>query len=66
MSIITFNDSPAEDDDTYPPAYRELVEPSQPTPQAGRAWALERGLYVGKRGRIPADVTLAYNEARQA
>ena len=33
MSIITFNDSPAEDDDTYPPAYRELVEPSQPPPR---------------------------------
>ena len=63
---LNLNDSPAEDDYTYPPAYRELVEPSQPTPKAIRAWALERGLYVGKRGRIPADVTLAYNEARQA
>ena len=50
---LNLNDSPAEDDDTYPPAYRELVEPSQPTPKAVRAWALERGLYVGKRGRIP-------------
>ena len=63
---LNLNDSPAEDDDTYPPAYRELVEPSQPTPKAVRAWALERGLYVGKRGRIPADVELAYNEARQS
>ena len=63
---LNLNDSPAEDEDSYPPAYRELVEPSQPTPKAVRAWALERGLYVGKRGRIPADVTLAYNEARQA
>ena len=63
---LNLNDSPAEDEDSYPPAYRELVEPSQPTPKAVRAWALERGLYVGKRGRIPADVELAYNEARQA
>ena len=55
-----------EDDDSYPPAYRELVEPSQPTPKAIRAWALAKGLHVGKRGRIPADVALAYNEARQS
>lgn len=67
MTIITFNDTPADDeDDTYPPAYRELVEPSQPTPKAIRAWALERGLHVGKRGRIPADVELAYQQARQS
>lgn len=63
---FNLNDTPAEDDDTYPPAYRELVEPSQPTPKAIRAWALEKGLHVGKRGRIPADVSLAYNEARQS
>lgn len=60
-----FNDTP-EDDDTYPPAYRELVEPSQPTPKALRAWALEKGLPVGQRGRIPADVVLAYQQARGA
>ena len=63
---LNLNDTPPEDDDTYPPAYRELVEPSQPTPKAIRAWALEKGLVVGKRGRIPADVALAYNEARQS
>ena len=62
---INLTDTP-EDDDTYPPAYRELVEPSQPTPTAIRAWALAKGLHVGKRGRIPADVALAYNEARQS
>lgn len=67
MSITTLNDTPADDDDdTYPPAYRELVEPSQPSPKAVRAWALERGLPVGKRGRIPADVSLAYQQASQA
>ncbi len=54
---------PVEDDDSYPPAYRELVEPSQPTPKAIRSWALERGLAVGKRGRIPGDVELAYIQA---
>ena len=63
---INLTDTPADDDDTYPPAYRELVEPSQPTPKAIRAWALAKGLHVGKRGRIPADVALAYNEARQS
>ena len=63
---INLTDAPADDDDTYPPAYRELVEPSQPTPKAIRAWALAKGLHVGKRGRIPADVALAYNEARQS
>lgn len=62
---INLTDTP-EDDDSYPPAYRELVEPSQPTPKAIRAWALAKGLHVGKRGRIPADVELAYNEARQS
>ena len=63
---INLTDTPAADDDSYPPAYRELVEPSQPTPKAIRAWALAKGLHVGKRGRIPADVELAYNEARQS
>ena len=48
------------------PAYRELVEPSQPTPKAIRQWAKATGLYVGTRGRIPADVELAYMQARQA
>ena len=55
-----------EDDDTYPPAYRELVEPSQPSPKAIRAWALEKGLPVGKRGKLPADVLLAYQEATRS
>ena len=63
---INLTDAPADDDDTYPPAYRELVEPSQPPPKAIRAWAVAKGLHVGKRGRIPADVALAYNEARQS
>ena len=49
---INLTDTP-DDDDTYPPAYRELVEPSQPTPKAIRAWALEKGLVVGKRGKLP-------------
>ena len=62
---INLTDAP-EDDDNYPPAYRELVEPTQPTPKAIRAWALAKGLDVGKRGRIPAHVELAYNEARQS
>ena len=31
---INLTDAPADDDDTYPPAYRELVEPSQPTPKS--------------------------------
>jgi hypothetical protein len=62
---INLTDAP-DDDDSYPPAYRELVEPSQPTPKAIRQWALETGLQVGKRGRIPADVELAYMQARQS
>lgn len=52
---------PAEEE--FSPAYRELVEPSQPTPKAIRSWALARGLQVGKRGRIPGDVELAYSQA---
>ena len=60
--MTTLTDPTPEDDDTYPPAYRELVEPSQPTPRAIRAWALETGLEVGKRGRISAEVRLAYQE----
>ena len=62
---INLTDAP-EDDDNYPPAYRELVEPTQPTPKAIRAWAKGVGLHVGKRGRIPADVELAYLQARQS
>ena len=54
-----FNTEP-EDEDAYPPAFRELVEPSQPSPKAMRAWAMEKGLIVGKRGPVPADVQLAY------
>ena len=61
---INLTDTP-DDDDSYPPAYRELVEPSQPTPKAIRQWAKATGLYVGARGRIPADVELAYMQARQ-
>jgi hypothetical protein len=59
--MTEFNAS-AEDDDTFPPAYRELVEPSQPTPKALREWATARGLLVGRRGRISGDVRLAYQE----
>jgi hypothetical protein len=64
--MTSLTDPTPEDDDTLPPAYRELVEPSQPTPKAIRAWALEKGLVVGKRGRIPADVQLAYQESTQS
>jgi hypothetical protein len=63
---INLNDPTPEHDDTFPPAYRELVEPSQPAPKAIRAWALERGLVVGKRGRLPGDVVLAYQEATRS
>lgn len=64
--MTSLTDPTPEDDDTYPTPYRELVEPSQPSPKAMRAWALERGLVVGKRGRIPADVQIAYQEANQS
>jgi hypothetical protein len=64
--MTSLTDPTPEDEDIYPPAYRELVEPSQPTPKAIRAWALEKGLIVGKRGRIPADVQLAYQESTRS
>lgn len=51
------------DDEEYAPAYQEVAEPSQPTPRAIRVWALQRGLEVGQRGRIPGDVELAYLQA---
>jgi hypothetical protein len=63
---MNLNGPTPEDDDTYPTPYRELVEPTQPSPKAIRAWALQRGLPVGRRGRIPADVALAYQEASQS
>jgi len=66
MTMSNLSDPTPEDDDSYPPAYREFVEPSQPTPKAIRAWALERGLVVGKRGRLSADVRLAYQQASQS
>ena len=63
---MSLTDPTPEDDDAYPPAYRELLEPSQPTPKAIRAWALEKGLPVGKRGRIAGDVVLAYQESTRS
>jgi hypothetical protein len=64
--MSTFQIEPPEDDEDFPAAYRELVEPSQPTPKAIRAWALQKGLPVGKRGRIPSDVVLAYQESTRS
>ena len=58
--------TPPEDDDDFPPAYRELVEPTNPSPKLVREWAIASGLAVGKRGRIPADITLAYQRAQQS
>ena len=66
MAINLADPTPDDDDDTFPTPYKELLEPSQPTPKAIRAWALERGLPVGKRGRIPADVQLAYQESTRS
>lgn len=55
-----------DDDEPFAPAYKELAEPTHATPNAIRAWALIKGLPVGKRGPIPADVALAYEQARQS
>ena len=55
-----------DDDEPFPPAYKELAEPTHATPTAIRAWALIKGLPVGKRGPIPADVALAYEQARES
>ena len=55
-----------DEDESFPPAYKELAEPTHATPTAIRAWALIKGLPVGKRGPIPADVALAYEQARQS
>lgn len=64
--MLNLTDPAPEDDDSYPPAYRELVEPSQPTPKAMRAWALTHGFVVGARGPVPAEVRKAYQEASQS
>jgi len=58
--------TPPEDDDDFPPAYRELVEPTNPSPKLVREWAIAEGLSVGKRGRIRADITLAYQRAQRS
>jgi hypothetical protein len=55
-----------DDDESFPPAYKELAEPTHATPNAIRAWALIKGLPVGKRGPIPTDVALAYEQARDS
>ena len=57
---------PPEDDVDFPPAYRALVEPTNPSPKLVREWANAEGLSIGKRGRIPADITLAYQRAQQS
>lgn len=66
MTMFNNPPTPPEDDEDFPQPYRELLEPTQPTPKAVRAWALSRGLPVGKRGRIPSDVTLAYLQEQDA
>lgn len=63
---INLTDPTPEDDDAFPTPYKELLEPTAPSPKAIRSWALEQGIYVGKRGRIAADVQLAYLQARQS
>ena len=62
--MTAFTVEPEDDDLGISTPFKELVEPTQPTPKAIRAWALEKGLPVGKRGRIPTDVVLAYDLAR--
>lgn len=57
---------PPEDDEDFPPAYRELVEPTNPSPKLVREWANAEGLSIGKRGRIPANITLAYQRAQRS
>jgi len=64
--MASLTDPTPDDDDAFPPAYRELVEPSQPTPKAMRAWALERGFVVGARGPVPVEVRAAYTEATRS
>ena len=63
---INLTDPTPDEDDAFPTPYKELLEPTAPSPKAIRAWALAQGIYVGKRGRIPADVELAYMQARQS
>lgn len=63
---INLTDPTPDEDDAFPTPYKELLEPTAPSPKAIRAWALEQGLHVGKRGRIPGDVELAYMQARQS
>ena len=58
---MSLTSEPADDDFGTP--YKELVAPSQPTPRAIRAWALEVGLPVGKRGKLSDDLILAYDQA---
>ncbi len=64
--MSTFQIEPPEDDDTFPPAFRELVEPSHPNPRAMRAWALEQGFAVGRRGPVTSEVKKAYEEATRS
>lgn len=51
------------DHDYEPTPWRELAEPTMPSPKLIRQWALSKGLPIGKRGKIPADVVMAYREA---
>ena len=62
---INLTDPTPHEDTAFVTTYGESPEPTAPSPKAIRAWALSTGLHVGKRGRIPADVELAYMQARQ-
>jgi len=55
------SDQDYEDD---PVPFRELAAPNMPPARLIRAWAQAKGLPIARRGRIPADVELAYLQAR--
>lgn len=55
------SDQDYEDD---PAPFRELAAPNMPPARLIRAWAQAKGLPIAQRGRIPADVELAYLQAR--
>ena len=48
-----------------PVPFREIAAPSMPPAHLIRAWANAKGLPIGRRGRIPSDVVLAYQESQR-
>ena len=58
--------NPLDDERTETAAPVEYPNVRLATDREVRAWAMRQGLQIGKRGRIPGDIRVAYETAHAA